>query len=162
MANLGAVDEDQLQELRRNNLADWVRTNGGPAALCRARGLSKSYPSYISQTINGGSFAARGARNAEAQLGMPNGWLDEDHSHSVTLQSPTPAGAEQSLPQPLQKAVVLVAAALGNLTTGQWKMVRARLDDLAGHPEAIDDVVGDVLPLLAGPETPSGKQRDAA
>ena len=61
----------------------------------------------------------------------------------------------------LAEALEVVARALGDLPAGRWSMVRARLDDLVGHPEMRDDVVADVLPLLE-PTAEPGKQRAAA
>lgn len=56
-----------------------------------------------------------------------------------------PAGAD---PITLEHALAPVLAAIGGLTAGRWAMVRARLDDLSGHPEAGEDVAADILPIL--------------
>lgn len=53
----------------------------------------------------------------------------------------------------LDQALPVVLKAIGGLTAGQWNMVRARLDDMPGHPEAREDVADDVLPLLQAPQT---------
>lgn len=91
------MEEDDLQNRRRENLQRWVTEHGGPAALCRGRNLSPSYPSYISQTIGGGSFGARGARNAERNLGMPSGWLDQDHAAQSPKGGPPHGGAHSGV-----------------------------------------------------------------
>ncbi len=61
-------------------------------------------------------------------------------------------------PLSLEQALPVVLQAIGRLTDGQWRMVRARLDDMAGHPEMCDDVAADVAPLL---HLRHGKQRAA-
>lgn len=150
------MDEDQLQALRRQNLADWVKNAGGPAAVCRAKGLSRSYPSYISQTISGGSFAARGARNAEVKLGMPTGWLDVDHSLSPTTQLPATAGATPDLPQALR----LLANALQHVAVAHQRELVKVFELLVDHPDE-PDYVARLAKLLgnAGPGTASEKRQ---
>lgn len=48
----------------------------------------------------------------------------------------------------LAQSFATVADAIGRLSSGRWTMIKARLDDLPGHPEMRDDVIADVLPLL--------------
>ena len=62
----------------------------------------------------------------------------------------------------LAHALPVVLGALAGLTAGQWRMVRARLDDLPEQPAAAHAVLADVAPLLglAAP-TPAAAQGDA-
>jgi hypothetical protein len=143
------MDEDQLQELRRVNLRDWVSAGGGPAAICRKRGLSKSYPSYISQTISGGSFAARGARNAETQLGMPPNWLDQDHSKSSQSQAPVSSTSGLDL----QQAIGVMAQALQTVSVARRPELVKVFELLADHPGEPDYLAR--LAKLLGQAVPS-------
>lgn len=85
-----------------------------------------------------------------AGIGAPQ-WRDDDNLRR------TPATPEQapSLPQALHT----VLDALQALPTIRWVSVRAQLDQLAAHPEARDDVAGELLALL---QAPPGKRPNAA
>lgn len=48
----------------------------------------------------------------------------------------------------VESALRLVLSAVCRMSKGHWEMVRQRLDSLSGHPESIDDVIADVLPLF--------------
>jgi hypothetical protein len=51
----------------------------------------------------------------------------------------------------LEQALSIVLRSFSDLSGGRWAMVRARLDQLIGAPEMLDDVVLDVLPMLQAP-----------
>lgn len=85
-------------------------------------------------------------------------WLQAQHGIRATVAPPAAASVARA-PIPLEQALLAVADAVGGMTAGRWTMVRARLDDLAGHPEMRDEVVADVLLLMQAPAT---KQRSAA
>lgn len=55
---------------------------------------------------------------------------------------------EQERPVVLRSALPVVLSAFAGLTPGQWRMVRARLDDLPGEPGTISEVLADVAKLL--------------
>lgn len=78
----------------------------------------------------------------------------------IGLTSTSPTSDATGSPT-LADALSVVAQALGELPAGRWTMVRARLDDLVGHPEMHGDVVADVLPLLT-PAARFGKRPLAA
>lgn len=100
---------DAEQQHRRDKLRAWVAANGGHAAVVEKRRLTPSQASYLSQVVNGYSFASRAARNMEARLGMPQRYLDsQDAFAPVTLQTssdpPTVAATLQRLGDLLQEA----------------------------------------------------------
>lgn len=68
-------------------------------------------------------------------------------------QPPATAPPTQPTQISLADALPVVLDALGSLTAGQWRMVRARLDDMPEHPEMRDDVASDVLPVLQAAAT---------
>lgn len=65
-----------IQSLRRSRLKAWVTAHGGHANVVRDRKLNASQASFLSQVINGYSFAERAARAMEVRLGMPSDFLD--------------------------------------------------------------------------------------
>lgn len=77
-----------LQASRRTRLADWLKANGGPRAVCLRRGLKKSTESYISQLLSGETFGQKAARNMEFKLGMDAGYLDDAGETAATSLSP--------------------------------------------------------------------------
>ena len=70
------MNEDDLQEFRRQRLTAWITDHGGLAAVVAARRLKLSYQSYLSQVVHGLAFGSRAARTCESRLGMPALWLD--------------------------------------------------------------------------------------
>lgn len=83
------MEEDELQNVRRQRLADWLKANGGAHVVCERRGLSRSVESHISQILGGYSFASRAARSMEKKLGMDPGALDQSHATAaLTLSAP--------------------------------------------------------------------------
>jgi len=84
------MTEDEVQCERRKRLAGWVSEHGGASTVCHKRGLPKATESYISQILGGYSFGARAARNMEAKLGMPGGFLEPTYAFRK-YQPPTEA-----------------------------------------------------------------------
>lgn len=75
---------------------------------------------------------------------------------------PTPEPAAPTTPASpdLQASLPVVLSALAKLTAGQWRMVRARLDDLPEQPGSVSAVLGDVAPILgASPRPWDGVER---
>ena len=152
------MDENDLQERRRTNLRTWTDAKGGVAASLAGRPpVPASYPSYLSQLLKDYSFGSRAARTCESRLGMPSQWLDQDHNASdaeafararPALQSPT-----------LELALPVVLDAISKIPPIRWPSVRAQLDQLSAHPELRDDVVAELLTMLAATLT---KHRSAA
>lgn len=108
------MDEtDHEQERRRVVLRAWIKANGGHAAVVEKRRLTPSQASYLSQVVNGYSFASRAARNMEERLGMPAKHLD---APSTTTPA-APAVTEPVAPQPptLADALPVVLDALAGV-----------------------------------------------
>jgi hypothetical protein len=142
-AKVSAVDATDLeQDVRRRRLREWVAAHGGHAAVVRDRKLTPSLASHLSQVMNGYSFGPRAARAMENRLGMSERWLDQP------LDAPTPAAAPASRPPSLDAALPVVLDAIARLSGGQWRMVRARLDDLPEQPGALRQVLADVAPVM--------------
>lgn len=74
------MTEDDVQQIRRNTLSQWIKTHGGARSCCVKRGLGKSVESHISQIVRGYSFGARAARNLETKLGIPHRHLEGESS----------------------------------------------------------------------------------
>lgn len=98
-----------------------------------------------------------GAIKAEGVIGCRAYWLATGEGEM--LDSPTPSTQPAPAVLDLAAALPVVLDALGELTAGQWRMVRARLDHMPVHPEMRDDVASDVLPVLQAAAT---KHRRAA
>lgn len=67
-----------IQDARRDRLGKWVTAHGGHAEVVVKYGLTPSDASYLSQLVNGYSFGERSARNWEARLKLPDGFLDQE------------------------------------------------------------------------------------
>lgn len=86
-----------IQDVRRQNLVEWVRLQGGHAVVCERFGLTVSQASYLSQIANGYSFGERSARNWERRLRLPPEWFDRSigqpakASENVHAFHPVPA-----------------------------------------------------------------------
>lgn len=79
----------------------------------------------------------------------------------ASAQSPS---AGSSLPAShasiaLEDALPIVLDAFSKLAPLRWSAVRAQLDDLAGHPEMLDDALPELLHLL---QSKTGKLQRAA
>lgn len=128
---------DEEQEARRQRLREWLQTHGGHARVVAERRLTPSQASYVSQVVNGYSFAGRAARNMETRLGMPSRWLDHERTPAAPPSPAAPDVAEQ------------LVDAIAGLSPARWASVRAQLEMLAGHPEMRDDVLAELRVLLA-------------
>lgn len=70
-----------VYEQRRDNLRELIRTWGGPTSL--AKKLGHSNGSYIAQLAGphpSREVSEKVARELEAKLGLPLGWLDGEHN----------------------------------------------------------------------------------
>ena len=81
------MSEDQLQELRRKRLTEWLKSHGGCSHICKKYDLGKKVESHISQIINGYSFGGRAARNMEAKLRMDDGYLDGEPKQNLAFST---------------------------------------------------------------------------
>lgn len=100
-----------------------------PAAINFARGLQRPIADFSPRLA---AMAAQAAATTPSTASMPR-----DHAGDDGL------------------GLAPVLAAIAALTLGQWEMVRTRLDKLPGHPEAVEDIAADILPILI---RGSGKQ----
>lgn len=69
-----------VYDQRRENLRDLIRTWGGPTSL--AKKLGHSNGSYIAQLAGphpSREISEKVAREMESNLGLPLGWLDQEH-----------------------------------------------------------------------------------
>lgn len=70
-----------IYELRRENLRELTRTWGGPTSL--AKKLGHTNGSYLAQLAGphpSREISEKVAREMEAKLGLPTGWMDQEHS----------------------------------------------------------------------------------
>lgn len=70
-----------IYELRRENLRELSRTWGGPTSL--AKKLGHSNGSYLAQLAGphpSRDISEKSAREMETKLGLPLGWLDQEHN----------------------------------------------------------------------------------
>ena len=83
----------EMQDVRRMNLAAWVKQHGGHTVASKRAGLKQSEAAYLSACINGYSLGERSARNWERKLKLPAFSLDK----LTALEEHTPAdpGANQ-------------------------------------------------------------------
>ena len=81
------MSEDQLQELGRKRLTEWLKSHGGCSHICKKYDLGKKVESHISQIVNGYSFGGRAARNMEAKLRMEEGHLDGEPKQGLALSA---------------------------------------------------------------------------
>lgn len=65
-----------MQDTRRLNLFEWIDANGGAAIVASQYRLGKSAQSFLSQLKGGYTFGEKAARNMEAKLHLPQGYLD--------------------------------------------------------------------------------------
>lgn len=111
--------------------------------------------SMLSQHLSGNRPLSLEAAMAYARgFGVPLGDISRRVADQVRaameLLGDAPPHVESEA-GPVAAALPRVLNAIGGLTPGQWAMVRARLDDLPGHPEACEDVTTDILPILVRP-----------
>lgn len=123
-----------------------------PATLAQCAGRTVSYWHDLMAAPKK-SFGERAARSIELDLGLPDGWLDQETDAAATISplSPsTPLGPIKLL-APLPRALEALADALANLPPARWASVRAQFDQLASHPEMRDDVLAELTALLTAP-----------
>lgn len=93
-----------------------------------------------------------GARDKPREIVAICGALNVNAEWLMTGKGPGPGDSHQpqrqQQPVLLRSALPVVLSAFADLTPGQWRMVRARLDDLPGEPATVTDVLSDVAKLL--------------
>lgn len=92
-----------VYQTRRTNLRELTRQWGGPTSMSRKLGHSNG--SYLAQLIGphpSREISERVARDVERTLGLPVGWLDQDH----------PTGGAQLNDEALTEVVRAVATVL--------------------------------------------------
>jgi phage repressor protein C with HTH and peptisase S24 domain len=107
-------------DIRRKNLALLLvtRFNGVKSALGLAVGRQAGYvAAMLPDAQKPRSFGESNARDFEAKLGLPQGWLDEPHGESARLE-PGP-----ELIRPFKAARILGTAQLG--PEGYWDALAA-------------------------------------
>jgi hypothetical protein len=107
------MDEDELQQYRRERLREWLKERGGAKKVCQQRHQSKNMESQISQILNGYSFGARAARTMEAKLGMAPGYLDDPGTGEPLVLTPEALRIAQwfdKLTDPIERAVAETGA----------------------------------------------------
>ena len=133
------------------------------AEFARAHGIAGG-GSMISQHVSGNRpISIEAAVGYSRGLGLPLEAISTEVAARVRdaaerlspalAQPPATAPSTQPTQISLADALPVVLDALGSLTAGQWRMVRARLDDMPEHPEMRDDVASDVLPVLQAAAT---------
>jgi len=80
-----------MHQTRRLNLFDWIEVNGGAALVASQYRLGKSAQSFLSQLKGGYTFGEKAARNMEARLHLPSGYLDRPRGQ-------VPSAGENVLP----------------------------------------------------------------
>lgn len=92
-----------ISNLRKMNLRALIAQWGGPTNL--AKKLGHSGPSYLAQLVSENRpVTEKAARAIEQKLDMEIGWLDREHTGTIT-----PVRVDQTL---ITKAVLAVGAAL--------------------------------------------------
>jgi hypothetical protein len=92
-----------VYDTRRVNLRALINQWGGPTSLSRKLGHSNgSYIAQIAGPHPSREISEKVAREVESKLGLPIGWLDQDH----------PGGATQLNDQALSDCVKAVATVL--------------------------------------------------
>lgn len=104
--------------VRQRNLRALIKDAGGPTPL--AHRLGHAGPSYLSQLANAHRpITEKAARKLESDLGLPEGWLDEDvHASDKALPA---------CPNMLKQVVLAVSE---ELDTQHVKIEPARLAQL--------------------------------
>lgn len=91
--------------LRRENLRIIARQWGGPTSLSRKLGHSNG--SYLAQLIGphpSRDVSEKVAREIEARLGLPSGWLDAEHEGGVRIDDASLADAVRAVAAALRDA----------------------------------------------------------
>jgi len=73
-----------VYDTRRDNLRRLIRQWGGPASLSRKLGHSNgSYLAQLAGPRPTRDVSEKGAREIEAKLGLPMGWMDTEHGEEA-------------------------------------------------------------------------------
>jgi hypothetical protein len=148
-----------VEEVRRARLQLLLAQHGSWAKLNELTGkkkLDSTFSQISGQAIGSKSGSPKQmgsamARQLEENLGLPRGLMDTD-PELLDPSASTPAQAVDKPGRPkLAEALPVVLNELAKLTPGQWRMVRARLDDLPEQPAAVPTVLADVGPVLGLP-----------
>jgi len=92
-----------IYDTRRENLRKLIGQWGGPTSLSRKLGHANgSYIAQIAGPRPSREISEKTAREIESKLGLPVGWMDQDH----------PAGGQQLNDQALNEVVRAVATVL--------------------------------------------------
>lgn len=124
----------------KDRIAEAMRDAGVDVASL-ARHLQMTYQG-VKKVIDGNS----------AEFKVPNHFAAADHlgvSPRWLATGKGPKTGDKPAEPTLDELAAVVFRAFASLSPGRWDMVRARLDALPGHPEMVDDVVTDVLPILS-------------
>lgn len=124
----------------KDRVAEAMRDAGVDAASL-ARHLKVSYQA-VKKVLDGNS----------AEFKVPNHFAAADHlgvSPRWLASGKGPKSAGQPAPElGMEQVAAILFRAVADLSPGRWDMVRARMDALPGHPEQVDEVVTDVVPIL--------------
>lgn len=131
----------EMQDVRRTNLAAWVKRHGGHTAAAKTAGLKQSEAAYLSACINGYSLGERSARNWERKLKLPEFSLDK----LTALDEETPAYV--SAPQG-GKAQVLSHPPETVAPTVSWEQLKMKPQELPAEFHAVlpDDAMAPRAP----------------
>lgn len=70
-----------VYELRRHNLRSLIQSWGGPTSLSKKLGHANgSYLAQLAGPSPSRDVSERVAREIEGKLGLPSGWLDQEHA----------------------------------------------------------------------------------
>lgn len=123
-----------VYEIRRENLRGLMTQWGGPTSL--AKKLGHSNGSYIAQLVGPNpsrEISEKVARDMEAKLGLPVGWLDQEHTGTT----------RQVDDETLSACVRAVAAALRDAGRNPSPDVYANLVGLAYEHARLTGRVGE-------------------
>lgn len=138
-----------INELRRLNLENLAGGFSSYAEMGRRGGID---PTYISQMINGHrKIGEKSARNLELKLGMPTGWLDQDHSQDMEKNFEAPARPPGKVPLISWVQAGDYKAVIDNLAPGDAEEWIGTEAPVRKHTYALR-VVGDSME----PEFPEG------
>jgi hypothetical protein len=135
------VQNMDIQDVRRTNLAAWVVQHGGHATAARAVGLKQSTAAYLSACINGYAIGERSARNWERRLRLQQGALDKP---PALAEQPPPYidATERGMAQNLSHLAQTVAPTL------TWEQLMAKPNELPAefHVVLPDDAMAPRAP----------------
>lgn len=142
----------QVKDVRRARLADLIAQVREPAPNKVFAARVRKKPAQISQWLSGyRSISEQSAREIEARMSLPFGWLDADGTGRAT--EPTAAYELSASTPTLESALQTVLNAVITLTPMRWAAVRAQLDELVAHPELLDDALDELQHLLRAAPT---------